>query len=98
MTSLWLRCVVYERCHSTLAVFLFSAFWHGFYPGYYLTFLGGAMFIHGARLASLDLSDLLQGFCGILRLWCCVFGLAGARKISNKFSGWTKYSRMQVIC
>ena len=50
MTSLWLRYVVYERCHSTFAVFLFSAFWHGFYPGYYLTFLGGAIFIHASRL------------------------------------------------
>jgi len=51
-TSLWLHYVVYERCHSTLAVFMFSALWHGFYPGYYLTFLGGVIFLHAARLAS----------------------------------------------
>ena len=51
-TTMWLRYVVYERLHSTLGVFALSAFWHGYYPGYYLTFIGGAFFIHTARLVS----------------------------------------------
>ena len=58
MTSLWLRYVVYERCRSTFAVFLFSAFWHGFYSGYYVTFLNGAIFIHASRLASVNFVDI----------------------------------------
>ncbi|EXJ64424.1 hypothetical protein A1O7_00760 [Cladophialophora yegresii CBS 114405] len=47
-TNKWLRNYIYLRVtpagkrpgfRATLATFLTSAFWHGFYPGYYLTFL-----------------------------------------------------------
>jgi hypothetical protein len=39
-TSLWLTRYVYIRTNgSLLAVYSLSAFWHGFYPGYYLFFL-----------------------------------------------------------
>lgn len=47
-TNLWLRNYVYLRVtpkgkkpgfQATLATFVTSAFWHGFYPGYYLTFV-----------------------------------------------------------
>lgn len=40
-TSKWLRAVAYERLPrgKTLGVFVLSAFWHGFYPGYYITFV-----------------------------------------------------------
>lgn len=47
-TNQWLRNYVYLRVtpkgkkpgfRATLATFLASAFWHGFYPGYYLTFV-----------------------------------------------------------
>ncbi|KAL2396078.1 Lysophospholipid acyltransferase [Exophiala dermatitidis] len=50
-TNKWLRNYIYLRVtpkgkkpgfRATLATFLTSAFWHGFYPGYYLTFLMGA--------------------------------------------------------
>lgn len=50
-TNKWLRNYVYLRVtpkgrkpgfRATLATFITSAFWHGFYPGYYLTFLMGA--------------------------------------------------------
>jgi lysophospholipid acyltransferase len=50
-TNKWLRNYVYLRVtpkgkkpgfRATLATFMTSAFWHGFYPGYYLTFLMGA--------------------------------------------------------
>jgi lysophospholipid acyltransferase 1/2 len=49
-TTYWLRYVIYDRLHSTVAVFFFSAFWHGFYAGYYITFFTGGIFIHTARL------------------------------------------------
>jgi lysophospholipid acyltransferase len=47
-TNKWLRNYIYLRVtpagkkpgfRATLATFLTSAFWHGFYPGYYLSFL-----------------------------------------------------------
>lgn len=50
-TNNWLRNYVYLRLtpkgkkpgfRATLATFTTSAFWHGFYPGYYLTFILGA--------------------------------------------------------
>ena len=46
---------VYERCsrHRTLAVFITSSVWHGFYPGYYMMFLSLALFIEAARMASI---------------------------------------------
>jgi lysophospholipid acyltransferase 1/2 len=51
-TQSWLRRTAYERAPrrlSVLATYLLSAVWHGFYPGYYMTFLGGALFTYGAR-------------------------------------------------
>jgi lysophospholipid acyltransferase len=50
-TSNWLRNYVYMRttkngkptAYSTLITYVISAFWHGFYPGYYLFFVGGAL-------------------------------------------------------
>ena len=49
---IWLRYVVYERWRSVAGVFFFSALWHGFYAGYYLTFLGAALFLETSRLVS----------------------------------------------
>jgi len=53
LTTHWLRHCVYERVHpsiGTWVVFLVSAFWHGFYPGYYIAFLTAALFTTAARL------------------------------------------------
>ncbi len=46
---------VYERVPvlKMPAVFVVSAFWHGFYPGYYVTFASGALFTQAARLVKL---------------------------------------------
>lgn len=44
--------VVYERVpkkHGTVLTFALSALWHGFYPGYYLTFATGALIVMAAR-------------------------------------------------
>lgn len=41
-TNLWLRRYVYDRAPSSVNLYftyLVSAFWHGFYPGYYMFFL-----------------------------------------------------------
>jgi lysophospholipid acyltransferase len=51
-TNLWLRNYMYLRVtpkgkkpgfRATLATFVTSAFWHGFYPGYYMTFVLAAL-------------------------------------------------------
>lgn len=54
-TNRWLRLVVYERVpkkYGTLLTFMLSALWHGFYPGYYLTFASGALIVTAARTVS----------------------------------------------
>lgn len=51
-TQTWLRRTAYERVPKHLAVlstYCLSALWHGFYPGYYMTFLSGAFFTYAAR-------------------------------------------------
>ena len=53
LTAKWLRHTVYDRAPlwiRTWAVFSISAFWHGFYPGYYILFLTGALATEAARL------------------------------------------------
>lgn len=45
-TNLWLRRYVYDRCdpkYRLYFTFMVSAFWHGFYPGYYMFFLSIAI-------------------------------------------------------
>ena len=50
-TQLWLRRIAYDRLSTgkTLGVFVLSAFWHGFYPGYYLTFVLCAFLVYSGR-------------------------------------------------
>lgn len=50
-TNKWLRMIVYERCESngTILTYALSALWHGFYPGYYVTFASGALFTFASR-------------------------------------------------
>ena len=50
-TSLWLRTIAFERMPrgKTMGVFMLSAFWHGFYPGYYITFSLIAFLIYIGR-------------------------------------------------
>lgn len=55
-TNRWLRMIVYERVpkkYGTILTFTLSAVWHGFYPGYYLTFATGAVFVTSARIVSI---------------------------------------------
>ncbi|KAJ8730107.1 hypothetical protein PYW07_017145 [Mythimna separata] len=51
-TNAWLRDVAYERggaAWRTARVYALSAVWHGFYPGYYLTFFAGGLFTIASR-------------------------------------------------
>ncbi|XP_064652165.1 lysophospholipid acyltransferase 2-like [Lineus longissimus] len=50
-TTNWLGYCVYTRAPywRTFLTYGLSAVWHGFYPGYYLSFIGGAMFTTAAR-------------------------------------------------
>ncbi|XP_076066640.1 lysophospholipid acyltransferase 6 [Oratosquilla oratoria] len=52
-TMRWLRFLVYERAgaQKTVLTYFVSSVWHGFYPGYYFTFLAGAMCTIAARYA-----------------------------------------------
>lgn len=51
-TNIWLRTLVYERTknYPTVLTYGLSAIWHGFYTGYYLTFLSGALFTFASRV------------------------------------------------
>ena len=69
MTNKWLKNYVYLRVtprgkkpgfRSSMATFTTSAVWHGFYPGYYLTFVSAA-FIQTCGKCILSLSLLLGG-------------------------------------
>jgi Predicted membrane protein len=46
--------LVYERAprFRTVLTYALSALWHGFYPGYYLTFMSGALFTFASRAVS----------------------------------------------
>lgn len=62
-TQNWLRRTAYERAPrklSVIATYLLSAIWHGFYPGYYMTFLGGALFTHASRNARRIIRPIFQ--------------------------------------
>jgi hypothetical protein len=51
-TLRWLRRVAYERLHLRLrtgATYFLSAYWHGFFPGYYVMFATTALCTSAAR-------------------------------------------------
>jgi D-alanyl-lipoteichoic acid acyltransferase DltB (MBOAT superfamily) len=59
-TSFWLTRYVYMRTGgSLLAVYSMSAFWHGFYPGYYIFFLSVPIATICDRLAKKKLSPFI---------------------------------------
>lgn len=69
-TNHWLKNYMYLRVtpkgkkpgfRATLATFVTSAFWHGFYPGYYLTFVLAA-FVQTAAKSELFLIKTIDGY------------------------------------
>ncbi|XP_076287832.1 lysophospholipid acyltransferase 6 isoform X2 [Lasioglossum baleicum] len=63
-TNRWLRSLVYERVKRNKLVYTYalSALWHGFYPGYYLTFANGAFFTVVSRTARRNIRPYFLGF------------------------------------
>lgn len=70
-TNHWLRNYMYLRVtpkgkkpgfRASLATFVTSAFWHGFYPGYYLTFVLAAFLQTVAKSKSLNQSMIVIHF------------------------------------
>lgn len=61
--AVWLRRTAYERNrrYKLLLTYILSALWHGFYPGYYMTFLSGAFFTQAARNVRRYIRPKFQG-------------------------------------
>jgi lysophospholipid acyltransferase 1/2 len=62
-TQHWLKSYAYERAPSkykTLLTYGLSAVWHGFYPGYYLTFATAALGTFAARTVRRSVRPLFQ--------------------------------------
>ncbi|TGZ74051.1 hypothetical protein CRM22_001157 [Opisthorchis felineus] len=71
-TTRWLREVFYERLPyfcRTFLVFIISAFWHGFYPGYYLMFVTFALFTFVSRMWR----RAMRPFCRQTVLSSCIY-------------------------
>ncbi|KAI8587860.1 MBOAT, membrane-bound O-acyltransferase family-domain-containing protein [Geranomyces variabilis] len=69
-TGLWLRRYVYLRivdsgikstAVAAVATYVASAFWHGFRPGFYLTFVTGSFLNIGARTIRRNIRPLFHG-------------------------------------
>jgi lysophospholipid acyltransferase 1/2 len=62
LTTIWLRRIAYDRLPSgkTLGVFVLSAFWHGWYPGFYLSFVSGALLVYSGRGIRRKIRPLFQ--------------------------------------
>ncbi|XP_022105774.1 lysophospholipid acyltransferase 2-like [Acanthaster planci] len=48
--AMWLKYVCFDRVpsHKRFLTFVLSAFWHGFYPGYFATFISGSLMVSAA--------------------------------------------------
>ncbi|CAD1476916.1 unnamed protein product, partial [Heterotrigona itama] len=70
-TNRWLRSIVYERVKQNKVMFTYalSALWHGFYPGYYLTFANGAFFTVASRVARRNIRPYFLGSKGMKFLY-----------------------------
>jgi MBOAT, membrane-bound O-acyltransferase family len=72
-TSLWLNRYVYIRTNGSLvAVYSMSAFWHGFYPGYYLFFLSVPLVTVCERLGKKKISPYFSSEKWSVYGICCM--------------------------
>ena len=61
-TQKWLQMCIYERSNfNQFYVFMVSAFWHGFYPSYYLCFGLGSLLQFANRLTAKKLWPRVEG-------------------------------------
>ncbi|CAM9814250.1 unnamed protein product, partial [Ectocarpus sp. 12 AP-2014] len=75
-TQGWLERYVYMRTGNSLtATYFVSAFWHGFYPGYYLFFMSLPMITTAARAGKKKISPYMpqEGAAGMAYHGLCVF-------------------------
>ncbi|KAG7352847.1 membrane-bound O-acyltransferase family protein [Nitzschia inconspicua] len=76
-TSFWLTRYVYIRTGgSLLAVYSMSAFWHGFYPGYYIFFLSVPIATLCDRLAKKKISPYIPPSSSFYPIYCAMGTLA----------------------
>lgn len=86
-TNIWLKeCIYlpvskhYPKLYAILATNLVSAFWHGFYPGYYITFLIAGSITFQARMwrkqITSRIENLQNSFVNQLYNRICIFTLA----------------------
>ena len=77
-TQLWFRRIAYDRMPTgkTLAVFFLSAFWHGFYPGYYLTFILAAFLVYAGRGIRQNIRPMFQKNLFTIRLYAVITWIA----------------------
>ncbi|XP_018495139.1 membrane-bound O-acyltransferase domain-containing protein 2 [Galendromus occidentalis] len=70
-TQRWLRSICYDRVETskTLMTFFLSAAWHGFYPGYYLTFMTLAVQTLAARNVRRYVRPHFQGSTRMKKLY-----------------------------
>ncbi|CAF1240552.1 unnamed protein product [Rotaria magnacalcarata] len=73
-TALWLRRVCYDRIHKgrTLGVFVLSALWHGFYPGYYVCFILGAFETYAGRGIRRQIRPYFQKNQATKSIYACI--------------------------
>ncbi|XP_022669574.1 membrane-bound O-acyltransferase domain-containing protein 2-like isoform X2 [Varroa destructor] len=70
-TQQWLRSICYDRVATskTLTTFFLSAAWHGFYPGYYLTFMTLAVQTLAARSVRRSVRPFFQKSASSRFVW-----------------------------
>ncbi|XP_077990303.1 membrane-bound glycerophospholipid O-acyltransferase 2-like [Glandiceps talaboti] len=65
-TNVWLRYVCYDRVpfQKTLLTFILSSMWHGFFPGYFWTFIQGAFITAAGKRIRQNIRPYFQGSKG----------------------------------
>jgi len=85
LTMAWLRRTAYEPLpakYRTIGTYLLSAWWHGFFPGYYLTFATGALFTIAARSVRRHLRPHFQGNGSMRVLYDCITWLTNTAALT----------------
>lgn len=88
-TMVWLRMVAYERApfQKTMVTYMLSAYWHGFYPGYYLTFGAGALVTTAGRSVSPGAVEQYREIFALCRMEKKAACSAPSGKCSKAFQG-----------
>lgn len=83
-THLWLKRAVYSRIDdgknknfASFATYLISGFWHGFKPGYYLSFISAALVNASARSLRQNIRPLFAVQSSPLAKFKCIYDYVG---------------------